>query len=93
MPVDYCSTGGMRLVGGETEAEGRLELCNNNRWGTVCGNEWTDNHTAVVCRHLGFSDITGGMYKQSMLSGSENMIVQRTLTCFRFYLLYTREVW
>ena len=54
----------MRLVGGETEAEGRLELCNNNRWGTVCGNEWTDNHTRVVCRNLGFSDIFGGILFQ-----------------------------
>ena len=52
----------MRLVGGETEAEGRVELCNNERWGTVCDNEWTDKHTSVVCRHLGFSDVIGGMH-------------------------------
>ena len=62
IPVDYCSTGDMRLVGGEREAEGRLELCNSNRWGTVCGNAWTDNHTAVICRHLGLSDVIGGMH-------------------------------
>ena len=50
----------MRLVGGETEAEGRVELCIDEKWGTVCDNEWTDKHTAVVCRHLGFSDVIGG---------------------------------
>ena len=60
MPVVYCYSGDTRLVGGKTEAEGRLELCNNNRWGTVCGNTWRDNHTAVVCRYLGFSDVIGG---------------------------------
>ena len=48
-------------MGGETEAEGRVEICySNGRWYTVCGRYWTDNNTAVVCRHLGFSDITGG---------------------------------
>ena len=66
MPVDYCYTGVMRLVGGDTEAEGRLEICINNRWETVCDNVWTDNHTAVVCRHLGFNDNIGGTHKQSI---------------------------
>ena len=62
MPADDCSTGDVRLVGGEHEAEGRVELCISGRWETLCDNEWTDNHTAVVCRHLGFSDIIGGVY-------------------------------
>ena len=78
----------MRLVGGETEAEGRLELCSSNRWGTVCDNVWTDNHTAVVCRYLGFNDNIGGLPKQSILVHLEN-----TSTGFRFYLLYIGEIW
>ena len=43
--------------------EGRVELCINHRWGTVCDSQWTDRHTAVVCRQLGFSDIIGGRLK------------------------------
>ena len=59
--TDECLNGDTRLVGGETEAEGRVEICDGSgRWYTVCGRYWTDNNTAVVCRHLGFSDITGG---------------------------------
>ena len=50
----------MRLAGGGNEMEGRVEICSSSRWGTVCGSQWTDNHTAVVCRHLGFSDEEGG---------------------------------
>ena len=60
MPADNCGYGDMRLVGGETEAEGRVEMCINGRWGTMCDNEWSDRHTAVVCRYLGFSDDIGG---------------------------------
>ena len=58
--TDGCSTGEMRLVGGESEGEGRLEVCNNGRWGSVCGTQWRDRHTAVVCRYLGFSDLPTG---------------------------------
>ena len=43
-------------MGGDTEREGRVEVCNNRRWGTVCGTHWTNRHTAVVCRYLGYSD-------------------------------------
>lgn len=52
----------MRLAGGETDAEGRIEVCQSWRgsWGTVCDRPWTDVHTAVACRHFGFSDIVGG---------------------------------
>ena len=58
--ADGCENGDIRLVNGESELEGRVELCLNTRWGTVCDSQWTDNHTAVVCRELGFSDIIGG---------------------------------
>jgi deleted-in-malignant-brain-tumors protein 1 len=52
-----CYYGEIRLVGGESEREGRLEVCNNGRWGSVCGTQWTNRHTAVVCRYFGFSDL------------------------------------
>ena len=58
--TDDCSTGEIRLVGGESEKEGRLEVCNNGRWGSVCGTQWTNRHTAVVCRYFGFSDLPTG---------------------------------
>ena len=50
--------------------EGRVELCINHRWGTVCDSQWTDRHTAVVCRQLGFSesDMVGGRLKHPMIA-------------------------
>ena len=45
---------GIRLVGGTSYINGRLELKWNGRWGTVCDSYWDDRDTAVACRQLGF---------------------------------------
>ena len=44
----------VRLDGGETEWEGRVEVCFNKRWGTVSSEGWTDTNTRVVCNDLGY---------------------------------------
>ena len=34
--------------------EGRLEVCFNQRWGTVNGDGWSSVDTQVSCRQLGY---------------------------------------
>ncbi len=55
-----CGNGDIRLVGGRSRFEGRIEVCWNNQWGTVCDDgleavQSADNFAAVVCRQLGFT--------------------------------------
>lgn len=52
----------MRLVGSVNMTEGRLEICVNGHWGTIC-NDGVDeddtfdkNAARVVCRQLGFPE-------------------------------------
>ncbi|XP_035856878.1 neurotrypsin isoform X3 [Sander lucioperca] len=46
--------GSVRLVGGTSSYEGRLEVFYRGQWGTVCDDGWTDSNTQVVCRELGY---------------------------------------
>ena len=51
-----CSPHGtIRLVGGTSSLEGRVEVCVNGLWGTVCSDGWTARDANVACKQLGYS--------------------------------------
>ena len=52
-----CSHGDLRLEGGsdDTQAgmrEGRVEICINNAWGTICNTLFDRDDAEVVCEQL-----------------------------------------
>ncbi len=42
---------------GTNPLEGRIELCINETWGTVCDGFWSTFDATVACRQLGFSPL------------------------------------
>ena len=52
--------GSVRLVGGPSPYEGRVEVFTDGQWGTICdgGDDWNDwiyQDAQVICRQLGFT--------------------------------------
>ena len=50
-----CNQGDIRLVGSTSSLEGRVEMCYDGVWGTVCSDYWETVEASVVCRQLGYS--------------------------------------
>ena len=50
-----CSDGRIRLRDSTASMNGRVEVCLNGDWGTVCDNGWTTIDANVACRQLGYS--------------------------------------
>jgi len=50
-----CANNDIRLVGGTAPTNGRVEVCLNQNWGTVCDDSWGTPDATIACRQLGFS--------------------------------------
>ena len=78
-PIIACPSMALRLMNGSmvSEREGRVEICYNNTFNTICDDFWDDLDARVVCNQLGF---TGSGKKQSQTT-SESVLTFQHHAC------------
>lgn len=54
-----CSDGDIRLVNGSNILEGRVEICINKAWGTICDKQFSEDEASIVCMQLLGSKFNG----------------------------------
>ena len=81
-----CTNGDLRLTNGPFIYNGRVEVCNNNAWGTVCDDFWGIQDTRVVCKQFGFSQFSE--YTSKCLE----LLPDVGMTRIRFYEVKIEEI-
>ena len=65
-----CNDGDLRLMNGSSSSEGRVEICYNNTFGSICDDQWGPLDAKVVCRQLGFSPMSMQVFRYDFLNQS-----------------------
>uniref|UniRef100_K1QGZ3 Deleted in malignant brain tumors 1 protein n=1 Tax=Magallana gigas TaxID=29159 RepID=K1QGZ3_MAGGI len=71
----------VRLVGGPTQYEGRLEVYKSGRWGTVCDDILNNSLSVVVCRSLGLPWKTSEAYGNAKYGEGSGPILLDNVNC------------
>ena len=78
VPESNCSNGELRLAG--SIVEGRVEICLNDAWGTICDNSFGSAEARVVCHQLGFD--REGMYTNQSTINIIDALISEKLQSF-----------
>ena len=77
-----CIDSDIWLVGGEGERDGRVEICYNGVWGTVCAdNGWDEVDANVVCQQLGITNQRALPTNDSRSGDGEGPILLENVRC------------
>ena len=69
-PPPSCTITDIRLVGGGSEEEGRVEIQYRGQWGTICDDDWDLDDASVACRMLGFDAASQAVVSAAFGQGS-----------------------
>ena len=83
--------GDLRLSGGQTANEGRVEIFFDGYWGTVCDQNWDLLDAIVACHQLGYSTAAAALTGSAFGIGSEpNWLISAHCTGYEDNLIECR---
>ena len=82
MYTDSCAEGEVRVRGTSSPMIGRVEVCIQEKWRSVCSTQWNRTDAEVICRQLGFSS-----YGEHLRLISTNTSIH----AFNMYRSYTTQ--
>ncbi|KAL4240077.1 zymogen binding [Mactra antiquata] len=71
----------VRLVDGDSEQSGRVEIKYLGEWGVVCDDDWDDNDAAVVCNMLGYNGVSAKAASHSKYGSGNGNIFLDEVNC------------
>ncbi|XP_071804223.1 scavenger receptor cysteine-rich domain-containing protein DMBT1-like isoform X2 [Asterias amurensis] len=78
--TSFLTTVLVRLVNGSTPYEGRVEVYQEDIWGTICGDNWDLKDAQVICRQLGYPTATQA-WQNSHFGQGERLTLWSNVTC------------
>ena len=60
--IAHCSDGQIKVIEGNLEEYGRLEICSDKRWESLSDFYWDQNVARVACIELGFASTCGNVF-------------------------------
>ena len=64
----------IRLVGGGTPYEGRVEVMQEGKWRTVCDNGWGQEESEVACKQMGFASLIRTAHRGEFVGGTGDIV-------------------
>ncbi|XP_053556831.1 macrophage scavenger receptor types I and II isoform X2 [Bombina bombina] len=70
----------VRLVGGQSTFQGRVEIFYNGEWGTICDDRWDLRDGKVVCKMLGYANAVQ-VFSDAFYGQGSNRIWMDEVSC------------
>ena len=90
--LGLCTDGKVRLRGSTNVLIGRVEVCVNGTWTTVCDEYWDDNDARVICQQLGHSPYGNNFIVITMIIVFQEQLLLMALSSLITILLVYMEL-